>query len=294
MSETKRIRKEEILKALPAGFKTIDELAKILAEGDAAKRKEDLKAWYMTGEGLYSFPPDKQEIMFAKSKNYQNYLNEIAEIDKALPKNTEALRDSLLLYFDNLTKRERASIEKKMKEIGDKALEDERIARENQAYFKQVQAREAEVIEKGKRYDAELTRVNAYDLELKKRSAELDILQGDLERKMGELNETRKELKVLQIAIAKQEQEYARVAKEISGALAYARMLKQVVGPKIEGFHNMLVEMSTYFQNALKKLPNTQVPTAEDIVLPESASINSETILDMGAPKTPKSSQSEK
>jgi chromosome segregation ATPase len=275
MSETKRIKKDDILKALPAGFKTIDELAKILAESDIAKRKEDLKSWYVIGEGLQSLPADQQDIMFAKSKDYPKYLSEVAEIDKSLSHNTKAFSDSLLLYFKRLTERERASFEKKMKEVGDKAQDDERIMRENRDYLVKAQAREAEIVEKGKRYDAELERISAYEASLKKRAEELDNLHSDLEIKMGELNEKRKSLKERESAVEKQEQEYGLVAKEISDALTYSRMLKTVVGPKIEGFHTMLDEMATYFQNALKKLPNSQVTPAppakkaeDDLLMP--------------------------
>ncbi len=260
MNETsKHGKKDDILYAIPAGFKTIDELAKILAEGDVSRRKEELKAWYIKNEFPNS-PPDRQEIMFAKSKNYQKYLSEIEEIDKAMPQNTVALRESLLLYFNRLTERERATLEERMKIVGDKAQEDEKIRKENMQYLADAKAREAEVTEKGRRYDAELARVNDYDVKLKARSEELGILELNLERKTNELSGMRKDLKDREAAVIKQEHEYGQAAKEISDALTYARMLKTVVGPKIEGFHTMLDEMATYFQNALKKLPNTQVP----------------------------------
>jgi hypothetical protein len=263
MNETsKHSRKEDILYALPAGFKTIDELAKILAESDASKRRENLKSWYMAGEGLHGLPPEKREIMFAKSKDYQKYLAEIAEIDKALPQNTKAFGDSLMLYFNRLTDRERVSLEKKMKEVGDKAQADEKLMKENRDYLVQAQTHEAEIVEKGKRYDVELTRVTDYETTLKKRSTEMDALHGDLENRASELSLNAKDLKEREAAIVKQEHEYGQVAKEISDALTYAKMLKTVVGPKIEGFQTMLDEMAIYFQNALKILPNTQVPPA--------------------------------
>ena len=263
MSETsKRGRKDEILYALPAGFKTIDELAKILAESDAAKRREDLKNWYIAGEGLHGLPPDKQEIMFAKSNDYNKYLGEIAEIDKALPKNTEALLDSLLLCFNRFTERERAALEDKMKIVGDKAQEDEKIMKENTAFLRTAQAREVELKEKGKNYDAELTRVTDYEGTLKKRAKEMDALHGNLEKRAGELNETARDLEEREAVITKQEHEYAQIAKEVSDALAYAKLFKNVVGPKVEGFKTMLDEMTVYFQNVLKKLPSAQVPPA--------------------------------
>lgn len=261
MSETsKRGRKDDILYALPAGFKTIDELAKILAESDAAKRREDLKNWYIAGEGLHGLAPEQQEIMFAKSKDYHKYLGEIAEIDKALPKNTEALLDSLLLYFNRLTERERAALEDKMKMVRDKAQEDEKIMKENTAFLRTAQAREVELNEKGKNYDAELTRVTNYEGALKKRAKEMDTLHGDLENRANELNQNAKDLEEREAAVIKQEIEYAQIAKEVSDALTYARMLKTVVGPKVEGFKTMLDEMTVYFQNVLKKLPNAQAP----------------------------------
>lgn len=271
MSETKRVRKDDILKALPAGFKTIDELAKILAESDAAKRREDLKNWYIAGEGLHGLPPDQQEIMFAKSKDYNKYLGEIAEIGKALPQNTEALRDSIQLYFERLVERERAGIAERMKIVGDKADADEKVRRENIQYLADAKAREAEVTEKGKKYDAELIHVNAFDVEVKKRAEELGILELNLERKTNELSGMRKDLKEREAALIKQEHEYGQAAKEISDALTYARLLKNVVGPKIEGFQTMLDEFRNYFQNALKKLPDAQLPPAalpDDLLMP--------------------------
>ncbi len=263
MSETsKRGRKEDILYALPAGFKTIDELAKIFAESDAAKRREDLKSWYIAGEGLHGLPLDKQETLFAKSKDYHKYLGEIVEIDKALPKNTESLRDYLLLFFNRLTERERAALEDKMKIVGDKAQEDEKIMKENTAFLRTAQAREVKLIEKDKNYDAELTRVTDYEGTLKKRAKELDALHGNLENRANELNQTAKDLEEREAAVIKQEIEYAQIAKEVSDALAYAKMFKNIVGPKVEGFKTMLDEMTVYFQNALKKLPRAQVPPA--------------------------------
>jgi myosin heavy subunit len=272
MSETsKRGKKDDILYAMPSGFKTIDDLAKILAEGEAAKRKEDLKNWYIAGEGLQSMPPDKQDLMFAKSKDYPKYLSEMAEIDKALPQNTKAFGDFLLNYFNRLTERERASLEEKMKVAADSAKESETFIKQNKDYLKHAQESEAEIVEKGKRYDAELERISAYEVSLKKRAEELDNLQSDLEIKIGELNAKRKSLKERESSVEKQEQEYGLAVKEISDALTYSRMLKTVVGPKIEGFHTMLDEMASYFQSALKKLPNTQVPPAapaDELLMP--------------------------
>jgi DNA repair exonuclease SbcCD ATPase subunit len=279
MSETsKRGKKDDILYAMPSGFKTIDELAKILAEGDSAKRKEDLKNWYIAGEGLQSMPPDKQDLMFAKSKDYPKYLSEMAEIDKALPQNTKAFGDFLLNYFNRLTERERASLEEKMKVAADSAKESETFIKQNKDYLKHAQEREAELAEKEKRYDAELARVSEIEGKLKKREKEQELVQGGLEQRSLQLNKAQEKLNAehevmrqREAAVSAREKSIDSDYKEISDALTYARMLKTVVGPKIEGFHTMLDEMASYFQSALKKLPNAQVPTAapaDELLMP--------------------------
>ncbi len=291
MSDTKRVRKEDILKAIPAGFKTIDDLAKILADGDAAKRKEDLKNWYIAGEGLHSLPLDQQEVMFAKSKDYQKYMGEVAEIDKALPQNTEALRDFLQLYFERLVERERSGFEEKMKIACAEAQKSTDFMKQNKDLLTTAQARTDEAIEKGKKYDTELIRVNNKDIELKKREEDLGISELNLERKANEFGDMRNNLKAREAAIVKQEHEYGQAAKEISDALTYARMLKGVVGPKIEGFQTMLDEMANYFQNALKKLPNTQVPPSkpDDLIMPPGE--GGETMLGLDVPYKPRPPQ---
>jgi hypothetical protein len=286
MSETsKHGKRDDILYALPAGFKTLDDLVKVLVQGDVAVRKAELREWYIRGGGFSNLPPDQQDIMFAKSPEYQEFLRYCAEIDRAVPENSKALAKSLHLYFERLTERERATLEKKMKEIGDKAQEDERTRRENMEYLAGAKAREAEVIEKGRRYDAELERLDKIKTGLDQRSRQLTEREGKVqvrESAAAQYDERERQLRAREEELARQELELSVQAKRLAGALSdvaafkkFAETTGRTLYAGIEGFAQYLKDVAT------------RRTAKEDLVMPPGG-LGQETVLDLPKQDPPK------
>jgi chromosome segregation ATPase len=282
MSETsKRNLKHDIIYGIPE-FKTADEIVKFLSEGDVPRRKAELREWYLAGEGLHSLPPDQQETLFVKSPQYQQYLHDLAEVDRAVSKIADGLRASFDRFQTQFLDRTRRQLEERMQLVAGQE-------REAADVLGQYKDKLREVSEQGKRYDAELERVS-------RREEELKVLQSGLEQRSLKLTEKEKQLKVreevavkyaereqqlkareealdkLELASGERARELAQALSDVAAFRKFSEERGKMLYESLEGFAQYLTDLVARRSGAKDAKP-------DDIALPRAKA--DETVLDL-------------
>jgi len=300
MSETsKRNLKHDIIYGIPE-FKTADELVTFLAEGDVTRRKAALREWYVAGEGLHGLPPDQQDVLFTRSPQYQQYLHDLAEVDKAVPKIAEGLRVSFDHFQKQFLDRNRAQLEEKLKLLAGQEREAADLLGQYKGKLKEVAQRAADVDEKEKKYDAELENVV-------RREAEQKVLQDGLERRSGQLtdreikvkaregatakyDERERQLKAREEEVARTENELGEQAKKLAQGLSDMTVFRKYTDTTVKALYSSLDGFATYLRDIVDRRSGAQ-PTGpvatstrkggEDLLMPPGGSLGPETALDL-------------